>query len=172
MDDLYLIAEVQDVFGSDGSVIIKSFSDFSERFADLEKVFIDFFGKRREIEVEVTKENENHLIFKFRNFNSAEDVLFFIGKKLYVSKDNLFKLPEDSYYIHDLVSSEVFLDSLFFGKLVDVLKLPSNDLFVIRKEDGSEIMIPAVERYIQSFDANKKILFLDKECKIFEEDEN
>ena len=49
MSDFYLIAEVKEIFDSDGSVIIKSYSDFPERFVKLKKIFIDYFGDKKEI---------------------------------------------------------------------------------------------------------------------------
>ena len=93
MDDFYLIAEVKDNYSTDGSVIIKSFSDFPERFLDLKKVIINFYGKVKDLEIDYAKKIDNLLIVKFRNINSEEDVLFLIGEKLYVSKDDLHVLP-------------------------------------------------------------------------------
>ena len=172
MDEYYLIAEVQDVFGADGSVIVKSYSDFPERFADLDSVFFKFFGKSKSLEVEYSRESDGFIILKFRRFDSTEDVLFLIGKKLFITKDKLFKLPANYLYIHDLIDSEVYLESLFFGKLIDVVKLPGNDLYVIRKDNGREIMIPAVRKFVDNFDFENKKLMLSKEALIFDEDEN
>jgi 16S rRNA processing protein RimM len=172
LDEFYLIAEVDSIFDQEGSVIIKSFSDFSERFNNLEKVYIEFIGSKKVLDVEFSKIIDDLIILKFRRFNSEEDVHFLIGKKLYVPEEDLQKLPEDTYYIHDIINSNVFLNSSFFGKLVDILLLPGNDVYVIRKENGKEIMIPAVKEYIQEFDSDKKILILHPECRIFNEDEN
>lgn len=172
MDDFYLIAEIQDTFNSDGFVVIKSFSDFYERFFELERVIIDFFGKVKELEIEFVNETDGLLIIKFFRFNSREDVQFLIGKKLYVRKDQLYNLPADTYYIHDLIDSKVYLEELFFGKLVDVLNLPSNDVYVIIQNNGSEVLIPAVKKYILNFNLDEKILYLDPDCKNLIEDEN
>jgi ribosomal 30S subunit maturation factor RimM len=61
---------------------------------------------------------------------------------------------------------------LFFGKLVDVLNLPSNDVYVIIKNDGSEVLVPAVKKYILDFNLDKNKMYLDSECKNFIDDEN
>ena len=172
MDDIYLIAEITEIYDKGGSVIIHSFSDFSEHFFELEKVIIDFFGKQKELEVEFAKKIDNKFIFKFRGFNSEEDVSFLIGKKLYIKKENLYPLPKDNFYVHDLIGSDVYLNSLFFGKLIDVLKLPNNDIYVVEKLSGSEILIPAVEKFINEFDPDNKKLFLSEASKILVEDEN
>ena len=171
MDDFYLIAEVQNTYSSDGSVVIKSFSDFSERFFELEEVIIDFFGKSKVLKIDFVQEADNELVIKFKRFNSEEDVRFLLGKKLYVDKQNLFKLPNDTFYIHDLIGCEVYLGSMFFGKLNDVLNLSSHDVYVITTQNGKEIMIPAVENFIDKFDVNEKKLYLDSNCKIFEDED-
>ena len=172
MDDFYLIAEVKDYYSSDGSVIIKSFSDFPERFLELEKVVINFFGKSKELTFDYTKKVDNFLIAKFRNINSKEDVSFLIGEKLYVSKDNLHVLPDETYYIHDLEECDVYIDVEFFGKLKEVLRMPYNDIYLVQKDDGKEIMIPAVEEFIRSIDQDNKKVILDIKCKMFDEYEN
>ena len=140
MDEFYLIAEVENIFDQNGSVVIKSFSDFPERFFELDRVIFEFFGKSRELEIEFAKKVDDLIILKFRRFNSAKDVLFLLGKKLYVDEDRLYKLPDNTYYVHDLIDADVILNSLFFGKLVDVLKLPGNDIYVIMRKNGKEIM--------------------------------
>lgn len=172
MDDFYLIAEIQDTFSSDGSVVIKSFSDFTERFFELKRVLIDFFGKAKELEIDSINGTDGSLIIKFSRFNSNEDVQFLIGKKLYVKKDQLYNLPSDTYYIHDLIDCKVYIDNLFFGKLIDVLNLPSNDIYVVIKKDGSEILVPAVKKYVLNFNMEEKKLYLDSECKNLISDEN
>lgn len=170
MDDLYLIAEVFDIHEIGGSVIVESISDFPEHFFELEKVFIDFFGKVKELEVEFVRKFGDKFVFKFRRFDSKEDVQFLLGKKLFLKKEKLFKLPENSYYIHDLMDCEVYLESMFFGKLIDVLNLPANDVYVVSKNSGAEIMIPAVEEFIEKINLDEKKIFLTNACRMLDED--
>ena len=172
MDDFYLIAEIQDLYNYDGSVVIKSFSDFPERFFELKKVYFNFFGKPKELEIENTRRVENSIVVKFQRFNSEEDVRFLIGKLIYISEDKLSDLPDDTYYIHDLVGCDVFIDVEFFGKLKDVLRLPNNDIYLVQKTNGDEIMIPAVERFIKNINKDEKKIILESECRIFDENEN
>ena len=172
MDEFYLIAEVESIYDQEGSVIVKSFSDFPERFFELERVLIEFFGSIKELEVEFSKKIDDLIIVKFRKFNSEDDVHFLLGKKLYVYEHDLFQLPDDAYYIHDLIDCDVYFNSLFFGKLVDVLKLPGNDVYLIKKKNGNDVMLPAVKQYIEKLDIKNKKLFLSPECELFDEDEN
>ena len=172
MSEFFLIAEIISEFRKDGSVILKSYTDFPQHFFDLEKIFVDYFGNKKELSIEFVEEINNSIVVKFDKFNDREDVQFLIGKKLYVDSKNLYELPDSSYYLHDLIGSEVYRDSLFFGKLVDVLNIPGNDVYVIENNDGKQIMIPGVEEYFENIDIDNRKLFLSEESEIFNYDED
>ncbi len=117
--------------------------------------------------IDFAEEINNSIVVKFKRFNNVEDVQFLIGKKLYVDSENLYKLPNATYYLHDLIGSDVYRDSLFFGKLVDVLNIPGNDVYVIENDDGKQVMIPGVEKYYENIDMENQKLFLSEESDIF-----
>jgi 16S rRNA processing protein RimM len=167
LSDFFLIAEIIDFFDVDGSVIIKSFSDFPERFFKLKKVYVDFLGKQKELTVESTKKIDDIIVLKFERFNTNEDVRFLINKKLFVDSENLYKLPENSFYIHDLIGSEVFLENMFFGKMIDILQMQNQDVYVIKKIDDTEVLIPAVEKFFENILIEERKIFLSDEAKIF-----
>ncbi|MHC1737775.1 MAG: ribosome maturation factor RimM [Ignavibacteriaceae bacterium] len=168
MDDLYLIAKIVSLHGLDGSVRIISYSDFPERFFLLKGVKIDFFGKYKDFVVEnVVSEGENFVI-RFKNFSSREASEALIGKKIFVTKENLVELPDDYFYIHDLVGSKVYRKGMLLGEITEVLQLPANDVYVIKGE--KEILIPALRRLIVSFSPETKELILSEEEDLYDEE--
>lgn len=94
----------------------------------------------------------------------------FSRKKIYVDSENKVSLPNDTYFIHDLVGSKVFINNEFYGSLKDVLNMPANDIYVIHDAENNEILFPALKKYIKSFDADKKVLILEIEESFFDED--
>jgi 16S rRNA processing protein RimM len=173
VDDFFLIAKIVSVVGKDGFLKILSYSDFPERFFSLDKVFIDFFGEKKLFLVEkVTSRSPKSGIFlKFKGFDTEKDARVLVGKNVFVDRNNLVKLPEGYFFIHDLIGSRVFRNEKKFGVLRDVLVYPSNDVYVIEDTGGNEVLIPAVKDYIESFDPVKKILILKPGSGIYE-DEN
>lgn len=171
MPEYFLIARIKSVYGKDGSVRIISYSDFPERFYSLKKVFIDFFGNKKEFLVEHVSEAKGSFIVKFKNFNNETDSGILTGKELFVDEENLVKLPENYFFIHDLVGSKVLRNSEEFGIISEVLSLPANDVYVVHNTDGKEVLIPAVADFIESFDAGKKILILKPGKELYEEDD-
>jgi len=172
VNDFFLIAEIRAVYNSRGHLSIISFTDFPDRFFKLKEVYIDVFGAKKLFEVEHVENIKGNFVLKLKNFDSVEDVEVFIGKKIYVKPEDSVKLPEYTYFIHDLIGCKVFINSKFFGSLVDVLNLPANDVYVIKGAEGNEIMFPALKKYIVSFNAEEKILNLEVEEDFFDEDEN
>jgi len=172
VDDLFLIAEVKSVYGTEGFVIIDSFSDFSDRFLKLESVFIEFFGSSKELVVENVKTINGKYAIKFKGFDSKSSADLLIGKKIYVNNESVVKLSDDTYFIHDLIGSQVYKGSEFLGSLEDVLIMPANDVYLIKDLKGKKILVPAIKDYIKSFDPKTKKLDLIPDCDLLYDDEN
>ncbi len=165
MPEFFLIARTQSAFNKDGFIRIFAYSDFPLRFFDLRKVYIDFSGIKKEFYVEEIKKEKDFFILKFANFNSDNDVEVLLGKDIFVDENDVVKLPADQYFIHDLLGSSVFRNKILVGKIVDVLVLPANDVYVI-DADGKEILIPAVKEFIEKFIPSEKKLILVPEADI------
>lgn len=172
MSEFFLIAEVKAVYNSKGYLSLISFTDFPDRFYKLKEIFIDVFGGRKQLDVEAVENIKGNFVLKIKNFDSADEAGIFVGKRIYIKPEDIVKLPADTFFVHDLIGSKVFINSKFFGSLVDVLNMPANDVYVITSSDGKEIMFPAVKKYIKYFNADKKILELEVEEDFFDEDED
>lgn len=171
MSDFILIAKILAVYGDKGFLKIKSFSDFPERFLNLKNVYLDFFGEKKELSVECVQVNNDVYSLKFRNFNSSDDAAVLIGKEIFIEASELAELPEDHYYIHDILDSIVLRNGIEFGKVKDFLILPANNVYVIETPDGKEILVPAVAEFIEDFNSTKKILTLKPGTELYEEDD-
>jgi 16S rRNA processing protein RimM len=172
VSEFFLIATIDSVFGKDGFVKIISHSDFPDRFYRLEQVYIDFWGEKKEFFVEKVLERKKYLTLKFKNFDDERDVGVLIGKDVFVDEKNVIKLPEGTFFVHDLLGSRVYRNNREFGTLKDVLRSPANDVYVIENMYGEEILIPAVRDYIEGFDSENKILIIKPGAQIYEDDEN
>ena len=171
MTDYFLIAKIVSSAGRNGTVKIISYSDFNERFFQLDEIFVDFFEDKKSLIVEFVEEGKDCFFVKFKKFDSDEESEILIGKNIYVKKDDLVKLPEDHFYIHDMLGSDVFCNDVKIGKVKDVLNLPANDVYVITDLNDNERLIPAVEEFVESFDVNEKILILKKVDEYYDEED-
>ncbi|MFD9354361.1 ribosome maturation factor RimM [Streptomyces sp. NPDC060031] len=59
----------------------------------------------------------------------------------------------DEYYDHQLMDLDVVLeDGTEIGRITEISHLPSQDLFIVERPDGTEVMIPFVEEIVAEID--------------------
>ena len=170
--EYFLIARVEQLYGKNGFVRLKSYSDFPERFLNLDKVYIDFWGEKKTFYVEDVKDVNGKIVIKFKRFDSQRDSHVLIDRDVYVAEDDLIKLPTNQYFIHDLVGSEVIAGNEKIGTITDIIKSKANDVLVILTDDNEEKLMPFVLTYIEKFDAVQKKLILNVTKEFFEDDED
>ncbi|GJQ61637.1 MAG: ribosome maturation factor RimM [Melioribacteraceae bacterium] len=170
MNDLVLIGEIKAV-DDDGWLSIFSYSDFPDRFKELKSVFIEVFGVTKSFYIENVELNGSKILLKFRNFDTFEDAEFLNGRKLLIHSAEMIELPDDQFFIHDLIGSEVFRNDKLLGVIDDVLSTPANDVLVIHGNDD-ELLIPVVKDFIDRFDAfNKKMILKPGEDNIYDDED-
>lgn len=90
--------------------------------------------------------------------NTAETM---IGKNLEVSRDNAVKLKKGEYFIVDIIGSDVTCDGQHIGTLTEVLQNGSADVYVVKADNGKEIMFPALKAVLRNVDVDNKVIDLD-----------
>jgi len=170
VQDFFLIAKVISLFGKDGYVKVESFSDFPQRFFELNEVYIDFWGEKKKLVVDDVKQLKNAFALKFKNFDDERSSRLLIERNIFVSESDKFKLPGDTYYVHDLIGSKVFRNDELLGTITEVVSQPANDILVIKVEGREELLLPFVLDFIEQFDPGKKILVLKKDTGYYDED--
>ncbi|MCY0930532.1 ribosome maturation factor RimM [Streptomyces sp. H27-H1] len=59
----------------------------------------------------------------------------------------------DEYYDHQLMDLDVVLqDGTEIGRITEISHLPTQDLFIVERPDGTEVMIPFVEEIVAEID--------------------
>ena len=63
------------------------------------------------------------------------------------------------FFICDVLDADVYdQNDDKIGTLQDVLETPANDVFVVKKDDGGEILIPVVPEFVYDVDTeNRKV---------------
>jgi len=167
-----LIARIEQLYGKDGFVKLKLFSDFPDRFLNLKKAYIDFWGDKKTFFVEDVNDLKGKIIIKFKNFDSPRDSQVLIDREIYVDEKDAVTLPENHFFIHDLIGSEVIVEKERIGTISEVIKGKANDVLVVLTDDKNEKLIPFVLNFIEKFDAAKKRLILNISKDFLEDDED
>ena len=151
-EDKIIIGKIGKARGLDGTLKIIPLTDFEGRFDNLEKIEVG--GKM--FQVEKVQHIGGEIFIKFENIDSREVAKTLTNKFLKVPRAEAAPLEDGEFYTFDIIGCEVFDGEKIIGKVENVLKTGSNDVFQVLGE--TEILIPALKSVIKKIDiANKKI---------------
>ncbi len=74
------------------------------------------------------------------------------------------EVPEDpeEYYDHQLMDLDVVtVDGTEVGRITEISHLPSQDLFIVERPDGGEVMIPFVAEIVPEIDLEAQRAVID-----------
>ena len=91
----------------------------------------------------------SRLAIKFEGYDSPEAIAALKGAHLLVPRDEAHPLPDDTFYVFDIVGLDVTTEAGdLIGRVTDVLTLPGNDVYVVDR-DGEELLLPAARDLIR-----------------------
>ena len=140
-----------------GEVKIYSYSDCKERFEELSRLLID---GDMELEIENVRYQKNMVIVKFKSIDDRNKAAALKEKDVYITEDDLAELPEDTFYIRDLIGCRVFdaENGRLIGVVSDLIQNSAQDIYQIELEKGGQALIPAVGQFIRSVDVSEKVI--------------
>ncbi len=155
--DLISIARIARPHGIRGEVVADILTDFPARFETLEEV-LAVRGKEiiGSLKIEKSRFHQDRLLLKFVGYDEPNKADELRGVSLVISPDELVELPENEYFIFDLVGCEVFtLDQQIIGVVVKVEDFGAAPLLVV-KQDDREMMIPMTHEICPEIDTAAK----------------
>lgn len=165
MEDLLKVGVITTTHGVRGEVKVYPTTDDAQRFLDLEYVLLDTGKELRRLTIQNVKFYKNLAILKFEGIDNINDIELYKGRDLWIPREEGQELGEDEYYIADLLGMEVLLeDGSPFGTLKDVMETGANDVYVVTRTDGSEVLLPAIADCIKevSIEENRMTVHLMK----------
>lgn len=147
------IGKIVTAVGIKGEVKFYSFSDDPMKLAELEYIYVGKNKTKYDVE-KVRSPNGNTAALKLIGIDTRNDAELLKDKLCYIDESMLSDLGEGEYYIKDLIGLEVFdeKDNSLVGVLEDVIQNTAQDIYLIKTEEGSEILVPAVKEFIKDID--------------------
>lgn len=144
-----------------GEVKVISSTDFEEeRFKKGSKLLITRGNQLiREVVVESYRNHKNFLLVKFEDIDSVEEAEKLKNLQIKIDSTEVGELEENEFYFHEIIGCQVFDENdRNLGEIIDILTPGANDVWVIKGENGKEILIPYIEDVVKKIDiTNKKV---------------
>ena len=107
--------------------------------------------KRQEYEIEKVRYQQHMVILKLTGIDDRNAAEAMKNKDIFITEDDLLELPEDTFYIRDLIGLSVIdiEEDKTIGKIKDVLQPSSQDIYVVKLASGRDAMIPVVSEFVK-----------------------
>lgn len=159
MEKYLRVGVISNTHGVRGEVKVYPTTDDIKRFDYLEEAVIDTGKEYIDVNVIGVKYFKNMVILKFEQFDNMDQVIPYKGMDLLVTRENAIPLEEGEHFIVDLVGCKVVTDDgEDFGELVDVLQTGANGVYVVKMNDGKEVLLPVIDECVLEKDVENKVI--------------
>jgi 16S rRNA processing protein RimM len=160
--DFVLIGLVRRAHGLQGEVCVEPISDIAGRFDALQYVLVRHGSRTSETGVDSVRWKGKLALIKLHGIDNRTSAEGLGGAEIGVRREDVFPVPEDTYYVFDIVGCDVTGTSgKRIGTVDDVLRTPANDVLVVRRDEG-EALVPVVKSVVKSIDLKAKMIVIEE----------
>ncbi len=160
MEQLMEIGQIVNTYGIKGYLKIVPYTDDITRFEKLESIYIEVKKELKDFIIEDVKYSKNLVLLKLKGIDDINSAEIYKNCYIKISRSQAVKLPENSYFIVDLIGLNVYTDNdEELGNIIDVFSTGANDIYVVKNELGKQVLLPAISDVIKKVDIqNKKMI--------------
>ena len=155
-----VVGELVGAFGIRGEVKLRPLTDFPERF---ERTPIVYVGEKHvPYRVEQAHMHKQQVLLRLEGVGDVDAAERLHGEQVWIPASELTPLQEDQFYLHDVVGLRVqHVNGQPLGIVADVLSTGANDIFVVRDEQGKEVLLPVVKSFVKQIDLAQGLILVD-----------
>lgn len=159
MEEYFEIGQIVNTSGLNGVLKVKPFTDDINKFSNFKTIYIKTKNSLVEFKIEQVRYVKNMVMLKLAEIDTVEEAEKYRNLYIKVLRNKEEELEKDSYYVVDILGCQVNTDeNQELGKVVDVFQTGSNDVYVVKDEQGKQILLPAIKDVIKNVDIKNKII--------------
>ena len=138
-------------------IIMDLHTDFPERMKSGRKLFVG--EEHKPMTLTSVRPHQSGMLVKFKNVETPEDAGLFRNQWVFIKAKDAPPLPEGKIYQHELIGFRVVDENDNpLGELVEILETGANDVYVVKDDSGTEILLPAIPSVILDLDAGARLM--------------
>ena len=143
--------------GLRGEIVMDLHTDFPERLKRGRRLLVT--EAHTELTIEGVREHQKGVLIKFNGVDTPEQAGQYRNQWVYVKAKDVPPLPEGQIYQHELFGFQVVDDNdNLLGELVEIIETGANDVYVVRNDEGKEILLPAISSVILNLDTGRRLM--------------
>ncbi len=159
--EFIVVAKLRRPHGLKGEALVTVLTDFPDRIAQGTSFFLgeDHFP----ISVTNSRSHNEGLLLSFKEFPDRKSLEGRQNQFIYAPIQDIPQLKKGEYYHHQLIGLHVVdIKGRSHGELVDILVTGANDVYVVRPDEGRDLLLPAINDVIIEIDldTNKMVIKL------------
>lgn len=151
------IGKIVNVVGLKGEVKVYNYSDYKERYEELDHIYLYEMKKLKEYKIEKVRYQKEMVILKLKGIDDRDMAEKMKNRDIFILEEDLRPLSDDTFYIKDMIGIDAIeaQSGQVFGKLTDVIQNSAQDIYQITLKNGKEALIPAVKEFIKEINIDE-----------------
>jgi 16S rRNA processing protein RimM len=160
-DEMLLIGYVTHAHGVRGQIKLHALTDRPEHLSTVKTVYLGddlrSYSLRRAAEHKASV-----LIVTLGGVDTREAAEALRGQEVFIRERDAQPLAEDEYYLHDLPGLRVEnVVGEELGTVKDVVETGANEVLVVVRSDGSELLVPMIRDVVKRLDIIAKLVVIE-----------
>ncbi len=150
------IGKIVSVFGLKGEVKVQPWCDTPDFLCEFDTLY---WKSGTPVNVVHSRVQKNIVVMKLEGCDTVEEAQKLRGRVLYMDRDDV-ELEEGAYFVQDLIGLKV-VDAETgeeYGALAEVSETGANDVYHLRRPDGTMCYIPAIPDVVKETDIEGGIM--------------
>jgi len=154
---LLVVGKIRRPHGVGGEALVEIYTDFPERLALKTLIFVG--AAHQPLTIRKRRPHKDGLLLAFEDITTPEQVGLLRNLMISIPAADRPPLPEGEYYHHQILGlSVVDEDGQELGKLAEILETGANDVYVVTRDDGTELLLPAISDVLLDVDLPRKTM--------------
>ncbi len=163
MENYFTIGKIVNTQGVKGEVRVIPMTDDPKRYKALKEVFV--YPPRKEngeqLQIESVRYHKQFVLLKFKGIDDMTTAERLKESILKIPDSWALPLAEDEFYIRDLYDMDVVAeDGTHIGVLEDIIFTAANDVYVVKEDNGNELLLPAIKSCILKVDTAQNTMIV------------
>ncbi|WP_297519417.1 ribosome maturation factor RimM [uncultured Clostridium sp.] len=157
MIEFLRIGQIINTHGVMGEVKVMPLTDDMSRFKTLKEVYLN----KKIVKIENVKFLKDKVVLKIEGIDSMNEAEKYKFKRPYleVSREDAVELPEDTFFVTDLLGCIVKdTNNFVYGEIADIIKTGSNDVYWVK--GAKEILVPVMKEFVYEINIDDKFVVI------------
>ena len=169
--DLIAVGEIVKPQGIRGEFKVIPLTDNIRRFGEMGRVYYRCAEGLRELFIERYRPFKEFVLLKFVGIDDLNEAVRLGQGLVFIPRSERPKLPEGQYYLDEIEGLDVYtISGVFLGKVVQILKTGSNDVYCVSGSPGGEVLIPALKNVVKTIEIDRGRMVVELPAGLLEDE--